>query len=103
MKPKKVKARKEHICDQCKLEIFSGDKYMLYEWRTPKYAPIAEMNESVLPWGDDVENQIGINYNRHRICMKCEEYNNKSEAEIEALMQTDEYKYWASMQEHVYP
>ena len=49
---KEIKARKEWICDKCGGVIHKGEVYCLEESRFPKY--------------DDNDNQIGVEFYKHR-------------------------------------
>ena len=53
---RKVKARKEHICD-CKNIIKKGDIYFRYDARQPKY--------------NEADKQIGIEYVNMFVCQGC--------------------------------
>ena len=57
-----VKARKEHVCNECNNIIKIGDSYHYGEYREPKYGSFH---------GYGIADQIGINYIKYRLCLKC--------------------------------
>ena len=65
-KEKIITARKDWTCHSCDNIIKKGDKYLYGEGRAPRY--------------DEIDNQIGIQYYKYRICLSCK---TKADKEIE--------------------
>ena len=59
----KRKARKEYKCDYCESIIKKGEIYILFESKEPKYKLVDN-------W-DEPEEQIGIEYYRAHLHIKC--------------------------------
>jgi hypothetical protein len=87
---KKLKSKKEYLCDSCASNIKKGDIYELTKLKLPRYAL-------------DSEIQIGLEYATFRSCISCVERVEKAKLEWIELEKTDEYQYQQSILEHKYP
>lgn len=67
MSEKKIRARKDHICDYCQKIIKKGELYVLGKGKQGKYAD------------EECVEQIGIEYWLYRTHINCEILENQNE------------------------
>lgn len=79
---------KEHECDCCVNPINKGDYYFKAKYRLPRFI-------------DDV--QVGIEYMTLKTCLSCREIEDKEANDFKDIVESEEYKYVESCQEHRYP